>query len=369
MHNTRTVLVTGAMGQLGKHVTRILLARGHRVIALDLDNKATQAAVAELQPESGAPGSLIADFINLIDSAAVHTLVTRRQPDVIVHLAAIVSPPCYKNPALSRQVNVEGTRNLVNAALQIKNPPLFVEASSSSVYGSRNPHRYRDRANARTPVNPIECYGEDKVIAETIVSSSGLPHAILRLGGIISPDGMGKASPDYFLLMRATPRDNRIHAVDVRDAALAFANAVDRQAAIDGKILLIGGNETYVMLQGDIEDDVMLEMGIGRLGPCAGLPGNPDDDRGWGLTDWFDTTEAQQLLAFQQHNWHETLEWLSSTQGPVRYALRIFSPLLRLTLRVILSIQRKLEHRGPYADPWKLISRKYGAHILVPTNF
>ena len=96
MHNTRTVLVTGAMGQLGKHVTRILLARGHRVIALDLDNKATQAAVAELQPESGAPGSLIADFINLIDSAAVHTLVTRRQPDVIVHLAAIVSPPATK---------------------------------------------------------------------------------------------------------------------------------------------------------------------------------------------------------------------------------------------------------------------------------
>jgi hypothetical protein len=40
-----------------------------------------------------------------------------------------------------------------------------------------------------------------------------------------------------------------------------------------------------------------------------------------------------------------------------------------LTLRAILYIQRKLEHRGPYADPWKLISRKYGAHILVPPNF
>jgi nucleoside-diphosphate-sugar epimerase len=365
---TRTVLVTGAMGQLGRRVTGILLGRGHTVVALDLDNDATRAAAAELQPAPGAPGRLTPAFVDLVDTDAVDALVTRCRPDAIVHLAAIVSPPCYRHPALARRVNVEGTRNLVNAARQLDDPPLFIEASSSSVYGSRNPHRHHDRASAETPVDPIECYGEDKVFAEQIVSASGLPHAILRLGGIISPDGMGNANADYLLLMRATPRDNRLHAVDVRDAALAFANAADRGSAIDGKILLIAGNETYALLQGDIEDDVMEAIGLGRLGPSAGLPGDPDDDRGWGLTDWFDTTEAQKLLDFQQHDWRQTLDWLADAQGSSRHVLRILGPLVRPTLRAFLSIQRRLEKRGPYADPWSLVGRKYGDHVLTPAR-
>ena len=46
------------------------------------------------------------------------------------------------------------------------------------------------------------------------------------LAGIVSPDGSGNLDADYLLLVRATPADNRMHSVDARDAALAFANAV-----------------------------------------------------------------------------------------------------------------------------------------------
>jgi nucleoside-diphosphate-sugar epimerase len=368
MKHNMTVLVTGAMGQLGKRVSGILTKRGHEVVALDLRNEATIAVAQALQTDAG-PGKLIPAFVNLLDAEAVRRVLSDHRPAVIVHLAAVVSPPCYKNPPFARRVNVEGTRNLVEAATALPDAPTFIEASSSAVYGSRNPHRIPDRITIQTPVNPIECYGEDKVAAEKLISQSGLPYATLRLGGIISPDAVALVGPEYFLLMRATPRDNRVHAVDARDAALAFANAAELGPGLNGRTLLISGNESYALLQGQLQDDVMEALGVGRIGPSAGLPGDPNDDRGWGLTDWFDTTETQQLLGFQEHNWPQTLAWLAESQGSRRAAMRTFGPLVRPLLRGFFIAQRKWEGRGRYANPWKLVSQKYGCSILAPTRF
>ncbi|AXQ27844.1 SDR family oxidoreductase [Solimonas sp. K1W22B-7] len=369
MSANKTILVTGAMGQLGKRVTAILLGRGHKVIALDLRNQATLPVAAALQPGPGQPGELRPAFVNLLDAEALRALLAEQRPGAIVHLAAVVAPPCYKNPQFARKVNVEGTHNLVEAAQALPQAPVFIQASSSSVYGSRNPHRHPERVTAQTPVNPVECYGEDKVAGERIVAASGLPHALLRLGGIISPDGMSSTGPEYRVLTRATPGDNRIHAVDARDAALAFANAAERGSAIDGKILLIGGNESYVLLERGLEDDLMQALGIGRLGPSASLPGDPGDDRGWGLTDWFDTTEAQALLEFQEHDWRQTLAWMAEAMGRKRLVVRALSPLLRMLMRAHFAAQRRREGRGPYANPWALVSQHYGKQILAPTDF
>ena len=107
-------------------------------------------------------------------------------------------------------------------------PPLLIFASSAAVYGSVNPYRHPERITAQTPLNPIDQYGEDKVLAEAVIERSGLPYALLRLGGVVAPDGAANLNGDYLLLMRATPGDNRLHTVDARDVALAFANAVDR---------------------------------------------------------------------------------------------------------------------------------------------
>jgi nucleoside-diphosphate-sugar epimerase len=357
------ILVTGALGQVGRRVSEILLQRGHTVLALDVQSEAARANLEELQGKP-QPGTLLPAFVDLVDAAAVQALIAERRPTAIVHLAAIVAPVCYRMPALARRVNVEGTRNLVQAAKALAEPPLFVLASSAAVYGSRNPHRSARPVDDSTPLNPIDCYGEDKVQAERMVADSGLPHTTLRLGAVISPDAFTKLGPEYALLVRATPRDNRVHAIDARDAALAFANAAERRASVDGKALLIGGNESYALIQYELQDDVLEAMGIGRVGPLAGLPGDPADDRGWGLTDWFDTSEAQRLLGFQEHDWHQTLAWLAASQGARRKLLHALSPLLRTLMRGFLVAQRRFERRGKYADPWRLVSKAYGAHVL-----
>ncbi len=362
-----TVLVTGAFGLVGKRCTQILLDRGRTVIAMDLRNDKTVAAEEELRAGEH-PGTLIPACTDLLDAEAVRDLVAIHQPEAIIHLAAILSPASYRNPALARKVNVGGTENLLAAAAALPRPPLFLMASSAAVYGSRNPYRHPERITPDTPVNPIDQYGQDKVLAEAAIRASGLPYALFRLGGVMSPDTHSNVNSDTLLLMRSIPGDNRMHAVDARDVALAFANGVDREATISGKVLLIDGNESYVLTQRDLEDDLMTAFGLGRLGPSASLPGDPGDDRGWSFTGWFDTSEAQALLNFQEHDWQQTLAWIAESQGHMRTVLRALGPILRPALRAALKLQRRVEGRGPYADPWTLIAKKYGTAALAAAD-
>jgi nucleoside-diphosphate-sugar epimerase len=258
--------------------------------------------------------------------------------------------------------------DVLTAVVPQSSQPLLLKASSAAVYGSRNPHRRPERITPSTPVDPIDQYGEDKVLAEGLIRDSGLPYGVLRLGGVISPDGASKVNADYLLLMRSMPRDNRMHTVDARDAALAFANAVDRGAAINGKVVLVAGNETHVHLHSDVQDDLMAAIGLGRLGPSINLPGDPNDDRGWSFTGWFDTDESAALLNFQRHDWSDTLNWMAESQGLQRHLLRTFGPVLRPAMRLALRVQRRVEHRGRYADPWTLIENSYGPEVLASTR-
>lgn len=359
-----TTLVTGAFGQVGKRCAEILLSRGHTVVAVDLANDNSTAVAAALSKA----GTLVTEYTDLTDADAVAAVVALHRPSAIVHLAAIVSPPSYRNPRLARKVNVEGTRNLVTAAQTLADPPLFVFASSAAVYGSRNPHRHPERITGETAVDPIDQYGEDKVLAENVIAGSGLPHVLLRLAAIVSPDGASNFDGDYLTLVRATPVDNRMHATDARDVALAFANAVDRRDGVNGKVLVIAGNETNLHLMAELQDDIMAAVGIGRLGPLAGLPGDPDDDRGWAFTGWFDTTESQALLDYQEHDWDQTVAWVGESMGRTRTILRALGPVLRPVLRTLLILQRRVEHRGRYADPWTFLSGKYGPDMLAPST-
>jgi nucleoside-diphosphate-sugar epimerase len=365
--NPGTVLVTGAFGQVGSRCTEILLSRGRTVVALDLPGVNSVAAAARLS-ERAAPGTLVPAYADLTDAAAIRELVAEHQPTAIVHLAGILAPTSYRNPKLARKVNVEGTRNVVDAAKTLAEPPLFVEASSASVYGSINPYRYPDPITPATPIKPIDQYGEDKMLAEAIVRESGLPYAMLRLGGVISPDGTSTISGDHLVLTRATPGDNRMHTVDGRDVALAFANAVDRRDTINGKVLLIAGDDSHRRTQRELEDDMMETMGIGRLGPSASLPGDPEDDRGWAFTGFFDTAESQALLDFQQHDWSQTRAWIRESQGRKIAVVQVLGPLIRPLMRLMLAVQRKRENRGRYADPWTLIEQKFGPEVLASAD-
>jgi hypothetical protein len=130
-------------------------------------------------------------------------------------------------------------------------------------------------------------------------------------------------------------------------------------------VLLIAGNETHVHLHSEVQDDVMAALGLGWLGPSVNLPGDPDDNRGWSFTGWFDTAESEALLDFQRRDWSDTLAWMAESQGLQRHLVRAIGPALRPAMRLALRVQRRVEHRGRCADPWALIEKHYGPEVLA----
>jgi nucleoside-diphosphate-sugar epimerase len=293
-------------------------------------------------------------WADLTDPVQTSDLVAAANPGQVIHLAAVIPPLCYAKPELARAVNVGATANLVKAAAAQPNPPRFIQASSIAVYGPRNPHRIGDVLTADTPVRSFDVYGGHKVAAEAIVRDSALDWVILRLGGVLTVDlGLG-IDRDMLYFEGLLPTDGRLQTVDVRDVARAFAAAT--AAEVVGRTLLIGGDDTHRLRQGEIAAATAAALGLVG-GMPTGRPGDPDDDDGWFATDWMDTDTAQRLLGHQHHSWPQLLAETAARAGWKRYPLRLVAPLAREFLK------RQSPYYGQpgrYANPWEAIRRKWG---------
>ena len=344
-----TVLITGAFGLVGTATVRHLAAQGRKVVATDLDTPANRTAANTLSV------AVPTRWANLTDSAQVSELLTECNPATIIHLAAVIPPVCYASPELARNVNVGGTSNLVNAAAAQTNPPRFIQASSIAVYGPRNPHRITDVLTAETPVRPYDVYGQHKMEAETIVRESSLDWVILRLGGVLTVEPSSKRDPDMLYFAGVLPTDGRLQTVDVRDVAHAFAAAAT--ADVVGRTLLIGGDDSHRLLQGEIGPSTSAAVGLVGVLP-RGRKGDPADDDGWFATDWMDTATAQSLLEHQHHSWPQMLAETADRAGWKRYPLRLVAPVAREFLKRQSAYYRQ---PGSYTNPWDAIRRKWGA--------
>lgn len=188
-----TVLVTGAAGFIGFHVTAALLDRGELVCGVDnlndyYDVSLKEARLARLQAKPGF------SFLRLdiADRAAVAAAL-ERAPDIdrIIHLAAqagvrhsLVDPWIYLHS------NIEGHVVLLEAVRRLRRLKHFVYASSSSVYGGNRkmPFSVQDRSD-----HPVSLYGATKksmeVISESYAAMYGLPLTGLRFFTVYGPWG------------------------------------------------------------------------------------------------------------------------------------------------------------------------------------
>jgi nucleoside-diphosphate-sugar epimerase len=346
---TETVLVTGGFGLVGSATVRRLAADGRRVVAADLDTPANRKTTKKL------PSGVEFRWADLTDPEQVQRLVSEVAPATIIHLAAIIAPPIYRNAKLARRVNVDATATLVRVAEAQPNPPRFVHASSNAVFGARNPHRTTPPLRADDPMRPCDVYSGQKAEAEDIVRSSTLEWVVLRFGGVLSTDLSAlPLSSDGMYIESAVPSDGRLHNVDVRDVAWACAAATTADVARE--ILLIAGDETHQMLFGEIGPALSAALGVPGALP-SGRPGNPDSDDDWFVTDWMDTTRAQEALKFQHHSFPDMMAELQANFGWKRYAGRPFAPIVRAIMK-----RRGAYWKAPgkYADPWGAIRARMG---------
>jgi len=157
------ILITGANGFLGQHLTLFLSALRYDVMAVS-------------RGECRIPAKEIFDYasLDLTDATAVNYLITSFEPDVIIHTAAMSKPDECNNdkPGCILQ-NVTTTKYLLEAARNIMQP-LFIYVSTDFVFGENGPH---DENEEKAPLN---FYGESKLQSEKLVEQSGLPYAIVR---------------------------------------------------------------------------------------------------------------------------------------------------------------------------------------------
>ncbi|HEY9133963.1 MAG TPA: GDP-mannose 4,6-dehydratase [Dyella sp.] len=157
-----SVLLTGAQGFTGKYMEAALVGAGYRVHGWGGD-----VSVVGASRES----------VDLTDRQSVYAAIDRLRPDLIVHLAAI-SFVAHGDAAAIYNVNVVGTRNLLEAVSRLDRlPQKILLASSANVYGVR-PGAIDENA----PFKPQNDYAVSKVAMEYMarVWSDRLPIVTVR---------------------------------------------------------------------------------------------------------------------------------------------------------------------------------------------
>lgn len=171
--------VTGGAGFIGSHLAEELVRRGHRVRVLDnfLTGKRDNLET-------------FGDKIELLEGD-IRDLETCKKAvqgmDFVLHQAALPSiPRSIENPILTNEINVNGTLNILWAALGAKIKRL-VYASSSSVYGNNTELPKREDM----PCLPISPYGISKLVGEQYCQIFsrlyGLPTVRLRYFNVFGP--------------------------------------------------------------------------------------------------------------------------------------------------------------------------------------
>ena len=154
--NARRVLVTGGCGFIGSHVVDRLVEAGHIVSVVDDLSSGILANIGAHVKR----GAVEFEEADVRDQGVIDELV--RDVDAVIHLAAIVSVPfSVENPDLTFDVNVEGTRRLLESCVA-SGVKRFINVSSCAVYGAPQ-YLPIDEAH---PTGPISPYAVSKLDGE-----------------------------------------------------------------------------------------------------------------------------------------------------------------------------------------------------------
>ena len=237
------ILVTGAAGFIGMHVSQLLLARGDRVVGLDNLNdyyspQLKRDRLARLTPSADF------DFVQMdvADRPGMAALFAEQKFDRVVHLAAqagvrysLLNPHAYIDSNVVGFMNVlEGCRH---AGVQH-----LVYASSSSVYGGNTNMPFSEHHNIDHPVSMYAATKKaNELMAHTYSHLFGLPTTGLRFFTVYGP--WGRPDMALFLFTQAILEGRAIdvfnHGRMVRDftyiddIAEGVVRVLDRPAAAD----------------------------------------------------------------------------------------------------------------------------------------
>jgi UDP-glucuronate 4-epimerase len=183
------ILITGGAGFIGSHLADRRLVRGDRVVVLDDFNDFYDPGLkrANVAPHVSNPRYRLVEG-DIRDGELVDRLFETERFDAVIHLAARAGVrPSIAQPVLYEEVNCVGTLRLLEAA-SAHGRPLFLFASSSSVYGINSKLPFAEDDPIEKPVSP---YATTKRSGELLVFNyhhlRGLPAVCLRFFTVYGP--------------------------------------------------------------------------------------------------------------------------------------------------------------------------------------
>ena len=249
--NNKRVIVTGGAGFLGSHVMRLLLEKGNQVVVFDdfSNGKSLHLESFAIHPQLEI---FRGDVTNQDDVDKAF-----KDCQIVIHLAVLCLRQSIKEPQRVNEVIVNGTLNCLEAA-RLNQAELFLNCSSSEVYGSAN----YIPMDERHPLHPETPYAAAKVAQDMYVYSYGrtygLPWVTIRPFNMYGPNShwqghRGELIPK--MIVRAMNQNELVIFGDgsqtrdftyVEDAARAVVGIAEESDCRNANINFCNGEETSI---------------------------------------------------------------------------------------------------------------------------
>ncbi|MFH1886747.1 MAG: NAD-dependent 4,6-dehydratase LegB [Pseudomonadota bacterium] len=330
----KKVLVTGADGFIGSHLTEELVRRGANVRAFVLYNSFNSWGWLDASPRE------ITDHLDIFtgdvrDPYGVKAAMAG--VDVVLHLAALISIPySYHSPETFVDTNVKGTLNVVQAARELAVEKVVV-TSTSEVYGTARfvPITEEHPLKGQSP------YSASKIAADQMALSFhyafGTPVAVIRPFNTSGPRQSARAViPTIITQIASGTRNLRLGALSptrdfnfVKDVAAGFIAVAESEKTV-GEVVNVGSDfevsigDTVRHIADLMKAEVEIETDEARLRPAKS-----EVERLWAdnakvrrLTGW---EPAYAGLDGFKRGLAETIEWFSRPENLQGYKPHLYN--------------------------------------------
>jgi dTDP-glucose 4,6-dehydratase len=328
------ILVTGADGFIGSHLTEALVRAGHDVRAFVLYNSFNSWGWLDHCAED-VKGKFEIFAGDIRDPNGVRTAM--KDCDAVLHLAALIAIPySYHSPDTYVETNIKGTLNIVQAARDL-GVTKVVHTSTSEVYGTARfvPITEEHPLQGQSPYSASKI-GADQ-IAMSFYTSFGTPVSVLRPFNTYGPRQSARAViPTIITQIANGKRQIKLGAVRptrdfnyVADTVAGFMAALTSDRSI-GEVINIGSN--FEISIGDTARAIAEVMGVEIEILTDEQRLRPEKSEVERL--WASNTKAGELLAWQpqyggldgfQRGLIETVAWFRNPSNLASYKSEIYN--------------------------------------------
>lgn len=327
-HNSKNVLVTGANGFIGSHLTEMLFESGYCVKALSHYNSANHWGWLEDVHCKNEIEIVTGDVRDPFFCGKI-----TKDVDTVFHLAALIAIPySYAAPASYIETNVTGTLNMCHAALANK-CRRFIHMSTSEVYGTAQ-YVPIDEQHPKQPQSP---YSASKIGADALALSLhytfNLPVTIARPFNTYGPRQSARAIIPTIITQVASGK-RRIHLGDLRptrdfnfvkDTCKALILLSEKETTIGREINIATNHEITVA---DLVKTILKIMDADVEITSQEERCRPEHSEVFRL--WGDNRLISELTGYSpQYSLYaglkETVEWIKNPENLKRYKTDIYN--------------------------------------------